>query len=87
MPAHVYILKDDNGKYYVGSTNDFTRRIKQHDQKHTFTTRRMKNPKLVFSQEYPTLVAARNIEYRIKKLKRKDYIDKIVHDGFIKIDL
>ncbi|KKW02101.1 MAG: hypothetical protein UY52_C0024G0017 [Parcubacteria group bacterium GW2011_GWC2_49_9] len=43
----------------------------------------MKSPVLVLSQEYPTLVEARRIERRIKKFKRKDYIEKIVKDGFI----
>jgi len=40
---------------------------------------------LVFSQMFDTLEEARKIELRLKKLKRKDYIEKIVKDGYIKI--
>lgn len=45
----------------------------------------MINPVLVLSQEYKSLKMAREIEKRIKKLKRKDYIEKMIADGFIKI--
>jgi len=45
----------------------------------------MKNPKLVFKQEFGSLAIARKIERKIKKLKRKDYIEKIVTDGYIKM--
>jgi len=45
----------------------------------------MKIPKLVFSQEYPSIEIARKVERKIKKLKRKDYIEKMVAEGYIKI--
>ena len=45
----------------------------------------MENPKIVLSQEYATLEEAWKVERRIKKLKRKDYIDKMVADGYVKI--
>jgi predicted GIY-YIG superfamily endonuclease len=45
----------------------------------------MKNPHVALSQEYPTIEEARKIERKLKKLKRKDYISKIIKDGYIKI--
>ena len=83
----VYILQGENGKYYVGSTNDLVRRLKQHSQGHTWSTQRLKNFKLVFSQEYQSLPEARAIELRLKGLKRKDYLEKIIQDGYIKIKI
>ena len=85
MPAFVYILKDDDGKFYIGSTDNLKRRLHQHDIGQTQTTRNMNKPKVVFSQEYDNLEQARKIERRLKKLKRKDYIQKIITDGYIKI--
>ena len=85
MPAFVYILKDNDGKLYIGNTNDLKRRLHQHDIGHTQTTRNMNKPKVVFSQEYDNLEQARKIERRLKKLKRKDYIQKIITDGYIKM--
>jgi putative endonuclease len=81
----VYILQDETSRYYIGSTSDLARKLKQHSQGQTPTTHRFKNPKLVFSQEYPTLPDARKVELKLKRLKRKDYIANIIQDGFIKI--
>jgi len=85
MKAYIYILKDTEGRYYVGSTNNLPERIRHHKGGFTPTTHRMKNPKLVLAQSYPSLEMARKIERKIKLLKRKDYIEKMVDDGYIKV--
>lgn len=87
MNGYVYILKNESGSFYIGSTDNLERRIEQHRNGHTKTTKRMKNDILVLSQKYPTLEIARKIERKIKKLKRKDYIEKMISDGFIKINV
>ena len=68
----VYTLKGDNSKFYV-SSNDLERRLKQHNNDHTQTTKKMNGFELVLSQEYDSLHIARKIEMKIKNLKRKDY--------------
>ncbi|MDP3956691.1 MAG: GIY-YIG nuclease family protein [bacterium] len=83
--AFVYILKDDAGRFYVGSTANLQKRLLRHRQGSTHTTKRMKNPHLVFSQKYESLEIARRIERKIKKLKRRDYIEKMVSGGYIKL--
>jgi len=84
--AHVYILESiRNGKYYIGSTTDIKRRLKQHQQNQTSTTSRYGGIELVFSQEYPTLKEVRIIERRLKKLKRRDYIKKMIEEGNIRM--
>ena len=45
----------------------------------------MENPKLVFAQKYETLAQARTVERKLKRLKRKDYIEKIICDKYIKL--
>ena len=45
----------------------------------------MKSFNLVFSQKYENLKNAGKVESRLKKLKRHNYIDNIVKDGFIRI--
>ena len=81
----VYILKSSSGKYYIGSATDIDRRLKQHQTGHTHSTKRMGRLELVLSQECDQLEEARQIELRLKKLKRRDYIEKIIKDGFIRI--
>lgn len=85
MSGFVYILRDDDDRFYIGSTDRPNERMARHASGYTQTTRNMKNPRRVFLQEYPTLLEARQIEYRLKKLKRKDYIEKIIKDGYIKL--
>ena len=83
MKGFVYILKSSGGRFYVGSTTDVNRRLKQHASGNTSTTKRMGIIALVFSQEFPTLQEARKVERKIKSWKRKDFIEKIIIDGKI----
>jgi len=84
----VYILQEtDDGRFYIGSTNNLEHRIKQHKNGHTQTTRNFNNPELVFSQKYPTLADARKIKYKLTHLKRRDYLKKIIFDGSIRMNI
>ena len=84
--SFVYILEGKrNGKYYVGSTENLERRMLHHVNGHTPTTKRFGGIKLVFKQYYDNIGDARKIEKKLKKMKRKDYLIKIVKDGYIKI--
>jgi len=84
--AYVYILEGiNNKKYYIGSTANLEVRLKHHLGGHTPSTKRFGELKLVFSQQYDTLEKARSVERKLKKLKRKDYLERIIGDGFIKI--
>lgn len=83
--AHVYILKTESGRYYIGSTTDLPERLKHHESGFTPSTKRMGDVNLIFSQEYLTLKEARLVESKLKKLKRRDYIEKIIADGRINI--
>lgn len=82
--AWVYILKTKSGRYYIGSTPDIERRFYQHIHKHTHSTSRLYPEKILLKQEYRTLKEARSVEYKIKKLKRKDYIEKMIKEGYIR---
>ena len=83
--AVVYILKSvSDGRFYVGSTKDLKQRLRHHHGGFTSSTKRFGIVTLVFSQEFPSLKEARLIEKKLKKFKRKDYIDKIVREGEIK---
>lgn len=83
--AFVYILKGSVGKYYIGSTLDIERRLREHKSGQTHSTKRMGDLDLIFTQKYSSLDEAQSIERKLKKLKRRDYIEKIVKEGFIKI--
>jgi putative endonuclease len=85
MVAFIYILQDIKKAYYIGSANHLQQRLKDHIKGYSKYTKTMDKPCLVFSQEYSTLSEARKIELKLKQLKRKDYIDRIINEGFIKM--
>jgi predicted GIY-YIG superfamily endonuclease len=59
--------------------------MEQHSTGHTPSTKRLGIGKLVLQQEFKTLKEARSVEFKLKQLKRHDYIAKIVQDGYIRI--
>lgn len=83
--SHVYILKSLDGRFYIGSTEDIDKRIRHHNSGGTPTTKRFGEVSLVLSQYYEDIKDARSVERKLKRLKRKDYIEKMIDDGFIKI--
>jgi putative endonuclease len=84
MKMGIYILLCNNGRYYIGSTNDFERRIAEHRRGSVKATRYLLPVKVVFIQKCHTLIEARRLEYKLKNKKSRTIIDKIVKDGYIK---
>lgn len=82
--AWVYILKSAKGRYYIGSTTDLESRVRHHQGGYTPSTKKLGSVLLVFSQQYDSLGDARKVETKLKRLKRKDYIEKIIKDGIIR---
>jgi len=76
--AVVYILKCANGRYYVGSTNDFTRRYEEHTEGWVKATKNIRPVEVKFVKEVGDIAKARKIEYHIKLLKRRDIIKNII---------
>ena len=62
----VYVLKDANGKFYKGVTNDLQRRLKEHCRGKTKTTRSMKNIKVVYTEKFNDFKEARAREVYFK---------------------
>jgi len=83
--AFDYILQSKkNNRYYIGSTLNLKRRLEEHNSGKSTYTRNLRPLDLVFYQEYPNIIMARKIEYKLKSFKRKDIIEKIIEDGQIK---
>jgi putative endonuclease len=82
--AYVYILQSKkNNRYYIGSTKDINVRFKQHNSGCVKSTKNNRPYKLAYYQKYDSIKEAKLIEMKIKKWKRKDYIDKVIGDGII----
>ncbi|HBB76722.1 MAG: hypothetical protein A2186_00185 [Candidatus Levybacteria bacterium RIFOXYA1_FULL_41_10] len=84
--AFVYILQSlTNSRYYIGSTNNLDRRINEHNQGKSGYTRFTRPFKLAFAKEFSTSREARQIEYKLKKLKSRKIVERIVSSGEIRI--
>lgn len=76
---YVYILESlKNGRYYIGSTNNLERRIKEHNTGKSRYTKLTKPFKIIYSESYNTRMGARKRELYLKKLKSKKYIDWLI---------
>ena len=81
---YVYILQSErNGKYYIGSTNNIERRLLEHNYGKTKSLQHILPVRLVFKQEFGTLLEARKVELKSKKNKSRSIIERIIEDGKI----
>ena len=87
MPV-VYILQSEkNNSYYIGSTNNLERRLYEHNSGMVTYTRKLRPMVLKLSKECETLLDARKLERKIKKLKRKDLIERMIREKKINMGL
>lgn len=64
---YVYLLEDSKGKLYVGYSADLKRRIREHNEKKTYTTKRLHSPKLIYYEAYQTETEAKRRERKLKQ--------------------
>jgi putative endonuclease len=70
----VYVLKDEDGKFYRGMTNSLERRFGEHKLGKTITTSRMKNPKLVYKENYDSFEETRKRELYFKSAAGRRFL-------------
>ena len=79
--AFVYILKSErNVRFYIGSTNNFGRRLDEHIKGKSKYTRNNLPVVPVFCQEFPDIETVRKIEYKLKSFANRSIIEKIIKD-------
>lgn len=80
---HVYILKCADGTLYVGSTNDLTNRLKQHNNSKSGAhyTKIRRPVVLVHSEKCENYSVARKREAEIKSWKREKKMELVNSSG------
>ena len=77
--CYLYILKNqETDRFYIGSTNNLERRLKEHLKGKTRTTKVLKAYDLVYFEEYSTDSEARLREKQLKSYKSKKYIKWLI---------
>ena len=75
----VYVLKNNiTGRHYIGSTNDFVRRISEHNRGHTRSTRQKGSWEVKYIEECKSLLEARRREKLIKSYKGGNGFKKLI---------
>ncbi|HEY4482641.1 MAG TPA: GIY-YIG nuclease family protein [Candidatus Paceibacterota bacterium] len=79
MPHYVYILECSDKTLYVGCTNDLAKRVKQHNSSKSGAhyTKIRRPVVLMYSEQFPTLGAARKREAEIKRWTRQKKMNLI----------
>ncbi|MBI4097242.1 MAG: GIY-YIG nuclease family protein [Candidatus Levybacteria bacterium] len=74
MVFYVYLLQCSDLTYYVGCTNNIKKRLIEHNtsKKGARYTKMRRPVKLLYKEEYNTLLKARKREAEIKSWTRKD---------------
>ena len=71
MPFFVYILRNHEGRYYIGQTSDLLLRMQRHNTGRVFLTKRHGPGELVHSKQFKARSEAMAQERRLKGLKSK----------------
>ena len=67
---YVYIIKSREGRYYIGSTENIEKRLKQHNSKNNRGwTNRFQDWVEIYREEYKTRLEARRRERELKKIR------------------
>ena len=79
--AWVYILHGSSGRYYIGSTEDLTRRLAEHRRGSNHTTRRLGSKlELVISKTVDGVMEARQIELALKRKKNPQFATRALEN-------
>lgn len=66
-----YIIENQNGIFYKGSTSDYNKRLVQHNDGLTAYTRNKGPWKLIFLAEFNTRKEAEELEKKLKRCNKK----------------
>ena len=66
---HVYVIKNDSGKYYIGVTSDLFKRLEKHNHQGSRWTKNKGLWHMVYQEEIETKTEALKREHCIKKYK------------------
>jgi uncharacterized repeat protein (TIGR01451 family) len=69
---HVYVLRNPDGKLYIGQTGDVSRRIQQHNEHRSIWTKRKGPWQLLWLSESLPASTARKLEMKLKRQKGGD---------------
>ena len=77
---HYSITKNGKRRYYIGSTNNIKRRLKEHNKNQTSSLKNRGPFKLIYRETYLTRKEAAKREYKIKSYKGGMAFKKLISE-------
>jgi putative endonuclease len=77
MAFFLYILRNPDGRYYIGQTSDLYLRIQRHNEDKVFSTKNRGPWEIAYSRSFQSRSEAMTEEKRLKALKSKRELDKL----------
>jgi putative endonuclease len=78
MIFYTYILRSlSTGRFYVGHTENLTKRVYEHNNNRTPSIRNRGPWELVHAEEFETRLGAMRRELQIKKMKSHKWIERL----------
>jgi putative endonuclease len=68
-PYYLYVIESDNGRHYIGITENVERRLEAHNLGLSRWTKRYKNWTVIYREKLNNLSAAKKKENYLKSLK------------------
>ena len=88
MLGYLYIIQSVKNKmFYVGSTIDVKNRLEKHNNGEVKATKNRGPWVIKFTKKYNIIREARQIEYKLKKMKSRKVVEQIIKDQNIKITI
>ncbi|MSQ33612.1 MAG: GIY-YIG nuclease family protein [Dehalococcoidia bacterium] len=78
MAFFVYILRNRQGRFYIGQTSDVELRLRSHNEKRSFWTKSRGPWVVVHTEEFPTRAAALARERSLKGLKNRQALERLI---------
>jgi putative endonuclease len=77
-PYYLYIIESDNGRHYIGITENIEKRLESHNLGLSKWTKRYKDWKLLYREKVKNITEARKGKNYFKKLKGGNQFYKII---------
>jgi predicted GIY-YIG superfamily endonuclease len=82
--AYTYIIESVSTRnWYYGSTQNLTERLKYHNNGWNRSTKGRGPWKYIFTRPFESIESARQFEFHLKKLRRKEYIREKYGEYFL----
>lgn len=81
MAYFVYVLRNSEGRYYIGQTSNPERRLKRHNQGAVLWTKSRGPWEMVHREQFETRREAIAGERRLKRLKNRKSLERFIAHG------